>query len=153
MGKIAEKYLTPDGWSVQEKGFHKQRNAVSESIFSIGNEYCGVRGYMEEGASAPSLQGCYFNGIYEWSQKESETSYKGIIKRGHYMVNAVNPIKTEIYIDGTKLDLGATEPVDFERKLNFKNGLFTRKFAIKTQKGKVDFVFSRFVSMTECENL
>lgn len=153
MGKIADRFLTVDGWSVVENGFHKEKNAVAESIFSIGNEYCGIRGYMEEGASAPSLQGCYFNGIYEWSEKVTETAYKGIIKRGHYMVNAVNPIATRILIDGEQLDLGKTVPVDFERKLDFKSGLYIRSFKVKTRNGIVSFEFSRFLSMENCESL
>lgn len=153
MGKIAEKYLNVDGWSVTESGFHKEKNAVSESIFSIGNEYCGIRGYMEEGADAPSLQGCYFNGVYEWAEKRNETAYKGIVKRGHYMVNAINPLKTEILIDGEKLDIGRTEPLHFVRKLDFKTGLYTRSFTVETSKGRIDFVFLRFLSMTDCRSL
>ena len=153
MAKQAEKYITTDGWSIIEDGFHKERNAVSESLFSLGNEYCGIRGYMEEGADAPSLQGCYFNGVYEWAEKTNETAYKGIIKRGHYMVNAVNPIATRILIDGEQLDLGKTAPLDFKRKLDFKSGLYTRSFTVVTKRGKVSFVFSRFLSMTDFHSL
>lgn len=153
MAKQAEKYISADGWSIIEEGFHRERNAVSESLFSIGNEFCGVRGYIEEGADAPSLQGCYFNGIYEWSEKRNETAYKGIIDRGHYMVNALNPLKTEIYLDGVKVDIGVTEPIGFIRKLDFKNGLYTRAFTLKTGGGKVSFLFSRFLGMTDCHSL
>lgn len=153
MAKQAEKYISADGWSIIEEGFHRERNAVSESLFSIGNEFCGVRGYIEEGADAPSLQGCYFNGIYEWSEKRNETAYKGIIDRGHYMVNALNPLKTEICLDGVKVDIGVTEPIGFIRKLDFKNGLYTRAFTLKTPGGKVSFLFSRFLGMTDCHSL
>ncbi len=153
MAKHAEKYIETDGWSITEKGFHKQKNAVSESLFSLGNEYCGLRGYAEEGVSAPSLQGCYFNGIYEYARETHETAYKGIVKRGHYMVNAVNPLKTHILIDGRKLDTGKCALEDYERRLDFKSGLYTRSFKIKTRKGKISFVFSRFLSMTDFRNL
>lgn len=153
MAKQAEKYIETDAWSIIERGFHREKNAVSESLFSIGNEYCGIRGYMEEGADAPSLQGCYFNGIYEWSEKETETGYRGIIKRGHYMVNAVNPLKCEIYLDGERLDIGKTQPRDFIRKLDFKTGVYSRSFYINTAKGKISFCFTRFLSMTDCQSL
>lgn len=153
MSKQAEKYIETDDWSIIERGFHRERNAVSESLFSIGNEYCGVRGYLEEGADAPSLQGCYFNGVYEWSEKQTETAYRGIIRRGHYMVNALDPLKTCIYIDGERLDIGKTPPENFERKLDFKNGLYTRSFSVKNRKGEVRFKFSRFLSMTDCHCL
>lgn len=51
MAKVADKYLTVDPWAVVEEGFDPLRNRVSESIFSLGNEYMGVRGYPEEGYS------------------------------------------------------------------------------------------------------
>ena len=153
MAKQAEKYIAPDEWGISEIGFHKERNAVSESLFSIGNEYCGLRGYMEEGVSAPSLQGCYFNGIYEWAREENNTAYRGIIKRGHYMVNAVDPIKTVIHIDGKKLDIAKMRVKDFERKLDFKTGLYTRSYTVKTAKGNVSLAFSRFLCMENCTDL
>lgn len=153
MAKKAEKYLETEAWRIVESGFHREKNAVSESLFSIGNEYCGVRGYIEEGADAPSLQGCYFNGIYEWAEKENQTAYRGIIRRGHYMVNAVNPIKTQIFIDGEQPDIGKVPPESFERTLDFKTGLYRRTYTIRTAKGTVRFVFSRFLSMTDCNSL
>ncbi len=153
MGKKADKYIETHAWSIVERGFHKEKNAVSESLFSIGNEYCGLRGYAEEGAAAPSLQGCYFNGVYEWSEKETETAYKGIIRRGHYMVNAADPIKTEIFLDGEKPDIGESDLLFFERKLDMRSGLFTRSYAIKTGGKEVRLTFSRFLSMTDTRSL
>lgn len=153
MAKQADKYLETDAWSIIEKGFHMQKNAVSESLFSIGNEFCGLRGYAEEGISAPTLQGCYFNGVYEWSKKTNVTAYKGITKRGHYMVNAINPIKTEIFIDKVRLDIGGIKTENFERRLDFKSGLYTRSFTVLTGAGRVNFVFTRFLSMTDYHSL
>lgn len=153
MSKQAEKYIETDEWSIVERGFHKDRNAVSESLFSIGNEYCGLRGYAEEGISAPSLQGCYFNGVYEWAGKENTSAYKGIIKRGHYMVNAADPVKTEIRLDGKKLDTAKCNLKNFERRLDFRTGLYTRSFTVGTARGSVGFTFSRFLGMTDFRSL
>ena len=47
MAKVADKYLKVDPWAVVEEGFDPARNRVSESIFSLGNEYMGVRGYPD----------------------------------------------------------------------------------------------------------
>ena len=46
MGKIKTRYLEVEPSSVTEIGFHQDRSQVSESIFSLGNEYCGVRGFF-----------------------------------------------------------------------------------------------------------
>lgn len=153
MAKQAEKYIKTMPWSIVEEGFHAGRNAVSESLFSIGNEYCGVRGYAEEGSAAQGLQGCYFNGIYEWAKKANETAYKGIIKRGHYMVNAVNPVRADLFIDGERVDMAAENVSGFYRSLDFKSGLYLRSYTVKTARGKVKLAFSRFLSMTDVHNL
>lgn len=153
MSKQAEKYLETDEWSIIERGFHKEKNAVSESLFSIGNEFCGVRGYADEGVTAPTLQGCYFNGVYEWAREANETAYKGITDRGHYMVNAVNPIATEIRIDGVKLDTGKCRLENYIRRLDFRSGEFVRSFTVITNKGCVGFKFTRFLGMTDFRTL
>ncbi len=153
MAKQAEKYLVTSPWEIIEDGFHPLKNAVSESLFSIGNEYCGMRGYAEEGGRARSLQGCYFNGVYEWDRKTTETAYKGIIKRGHYMVNAVNPVRADIYIDGKKADMSAPGVSGFRRVLDFRTGRYVRTYTVKNAKGTVKLTFSRFLSMTDVSAL
>ena len=69
MAKKADKYFRTDPWKIVEDGFDKDYSMVAESIFSLGNEYMGVRGYFEEGYSGDSLQGSYFNGIYEQEKR------------------------------------------------------------------------------------
>ena len=41
MTKTADIYYKLNPWKVIEEGFDKNRNRVSESIFSLGNEYMG----------------------------------------------------------------------------------------------------------------
>ena len=53
MSKIADKYFKVDSWKIIEEGFNPDYGEVSESIFSLGNEYMGVRGYFEEGYNGP----------------------------------------------------------------------------------------------------
>ncbi|HBI73100.1 MAG TPA: hypothetical protein DDY59_07925, partial [Lachnospiraceae bacterium] len=61
MTKIADIYYNSNPWSIIEEGFNPAYSLVSESIFSLGNEYMGVRGYFEEGYSGDCLVGSYFN--------------------------------------------------------------------------------------------
>ncbi|MBE0654707.1 MAG: family 65 glycosyl hydrolase, partial [Bacteroidales bacterium] len=98
MGKIASKFLETDAWNIIEKGFHPEENRVSESIFSVGNEYMGVRGYFDEGYSGDQLQGSYLNGV--WSERDiiHAVSYKGLARYWTFMVNSVNWLYTRIRI-------------------------------------------------------
>jgi maltose phosphorylase len=148
MAKVAYEYFKVNPWKIEEEGFKPERNKVAESVFSIANEYMGVRGYMEEGVSCDSLLGSYFNGIYEYGDVDESVHYKGIVNQTHFMVNSVDWLYTRIYIDGEKLDVNKAEIKDFKRTLDFKKGDFTRTFILITKDRKeIRFTFKRFVSM------
>lgn len=152
MAKVADLYYQLDPWKIVEKGFDKSRNEVSEAIFALGNEYMGIRGYFEEGFSGNSLLGSYFNGIYENSPEENRVQYKGIVKRSHFMVNAVDWLKTEIIIDGQRLDLNHDNISEYYRELDLRSGLLTRSFQINTKTNKeVFFKFERFLDMEQAQ--
>jgi maltose phosphorylase len=150
MEKTAQKYLETKPWSIVERGFHKERSLVSESLFSSSNEYAGVRGYFEEGISLPSLRGSYFNGIYDYAKEDTPNAYLGIVKRTHFMVNAMDYFKITLVANGTKLDLASSEISDFVRKMDFKTGELTRCFVWRLDGNEIKLSFSRFLSMTEC---
>ncbi|MDF2596961.1 MAG: Kojibiose phosphorylase, partial [Clostridia bacterium] len=144
---MADRYFITDPWRVIEEGFDADYGQVAESIFSLGNEYMGVRGYFEEGYSGQSLIGSYFNGIYE-EQKQNASAYKGMVNKTEFMVNAVNWLYTRMMLDDEILDLNKSNFQDFRRVLNLKNGVLTRSFVWKTSGGKMLKVeFERFVSM------
>lgn len=148
MPKIADRYLKVDPWAVIEEGFDAERNRVSESIFSLGNEYMGVRGYAEEGYGGDHLLGSYFNGLFE--EMDIPAHYKGIIRSLRYMVNAVDWLYTRISIGGEKLDLAVSRFSDYRRTLDFKTGLYVREFTWYLQSGgSVHLKFERIISMTK----
>lgn len=147
MAKVADKYLKVDPWAIIEEGFDPVRNRTSESIFSLGNEYMGVRGYADEGYSGDSLQGSYFNGLNE--QLDIGNHYKGIIRSLRYMVNAVDWLYTRITVDGEQLDLAQSKISNYERRLDLRKGTYRREFVWHLQNGKsLKVVFTRMVSMT-----
>lgn len=148
MAKIADEYYKIDPWKVIEEGFDSNRNMVSESIFSLGNEYMGVRGYFEEGSSCEGLLGSYFNGVYEYSDDINRTSYKGIIDHTHFMVNSVDWLFTRISLDGEELDLNTASFDSFLRVLDLREGTLTREFVWNAKSGKrLKIKFLRFLNM------
>ncbi|KTD86973.1 glycoside hydrolase family 65 protein [Paenibacillus etheri] len=147
MAKVADKYLKVDPWAIIEEGFDPERNRTSESIFSLGNEYMGIRGYAEEGYSGDSLQGSYFNGLNE--QLDIGNHYKGIIRSLRYMVNAVDWLYTRISVNGEQLDLAKSKISDYVRKLDLRSGTYRRELIWHLNDGKsLKVVFTRLVSMT-----
>lgn len=150
MAKVAQKYLKVEPWSITEKGFHPEYSRVSESLFSIGNEFMGVRGYFEEGYGGNTLQGSYFNGIFEEEKVEyPQQTFKGFTRRMHYLINAVDWLYTRIFVDGESLDLAASQIKDFSRTLDFRTGTMTRCFTWVTRKGEISLKFERFTSLAK----
>lgn len=147
MAKTADRYFLADPWKIIEEGFNPSYGMVSESVFSIGNEYMGVRGYFDEGYSGESLVGSYFNGIYE-RLEHAPSPYKGIVNSTEFMVNSVNWIFTRIYAEEEQLDLKKSNFSCFKRVLDLRSGVLSRSFTWTTRSGKMlRLEFERFVSM------
>lgn len=147
MGKIADKYFRVDPWKIVEDGFDKNYSKVAESVYSLGNEYMGIRGYFEEGYSGDTLIGSYFNGVYE-NEKLEGSSYKGIVDQTDFMVNSVDWIYTRILVDGEYLDLNQSKIRNYQRILDMRTGILTRNLVWITQSGKeIEIKFERFLSM------
>lgn len=149
MGKFADKYLKVSPWEVVEDGFKPEYSRVSESIFSLGNEYMGVRGYLDEGYSGDQLVGSYMNGVFEEGKVNPLGDYKSMVTHTCYMVNTVDWLYTRINADGESLDLAKSKITNFIRCLDMKKGILTREFIWNTTSGKnIKISFVRFLSMT-----
>ena len=146
MAKIADKYFQPHPWKIIERGFDPNYARVSESIFTLSNENLGVRGFLDEGGEVPGLRGCYANGVYEL--EELPRSYRGIVDKSHFMIPSADWLRTEVVLDGERLDLGKCQFRDFPRELDLRLGTLTRGFLWHTASGKeLRLCFTRFLDM------
>ncbi|MDR2654874.1 MAG: family 65 glycosyl hydrolase [Oscillospiraceae bacterium] len=147
MGKFADKYFAVAPWEVRENGFNPAYSEVSESVFSLANEYMGLRGYFEEGYSGESLQGSYVNGVYE-RRSVPPGAYRGMLKSTEFMLNTVDWVYTRIVCNGEALDLAKSNFENFERGLDLKTGVLTRRFVWNVGDGaRLELSFERFLSM------
>lgn len=150
MVKKAIRYLRVDPWLIEEEGFHSLRGCVSESVFSLANEFMGVRGYFEEGYSGESIAGSYFNGIFERFFIDHPVRHRGMADEEQKMLNSVDWLYLRLELDGEVLDLAKSKFSDFKRTLDMRTGLLRRSFVWKTPKGKkLGLRFERFISMAE----
>lgn len=150
MAKIADSYFKIDPWRIVEEGFHPEYGMTAESVFSLGNEYMGVRGYFEEGYSGQTLLGSYFNGVYE-RQKANSEGYKGIVQETEFMVNSIDWLYIRIWAGDELLDLAKVNYENYVRTLDLKTGLLSRRFVWNTSKGKLEIRLERLISMVKNE--
>lgn len=143
MAKEAKKYFKVYPWKIIEKGFDKAMGRVGESIFSLGNEYMGIRGNFDEYYSGDKLIGSYYNGVYEDKPISYPEYFNGFAKRCCFMINANNWMYTRIFIDGEEIDLNKIEVIDFYRELDMKKGIVKRCYSYRG----IKFTFERFVSI------
>jgi maltose phosphorylase len=152
MAKVSNRYLVVHPWKIIEEEFKPEYGRVSESIFSLGNGYMGVRGYFDEGYSGDKLVGAYLNGLFEEGNASPSGNYKGMVTRTCFMVNTIDWLYTRINIDGESLDIGKSRIRDFNRSLDMRSGILTRDFIWDTSSGKsIKLSFERFLSMTNRE--
>jgi maltose phosphorylase len=147
VAKAADRYFDVHPWKVVEQGFDPAHSRTAESVFSLANEYMGVRGYFDEGYSGDRLVGVYLNGVFETSPNVS-SPYRGIADHFCYMVNTVDWLATRIELDGERLDLGTCAFSGFTRALDMRSGVLSRSFTWTTQTGKcLTLTFLRTLSM------
>jgi len=150
VAKVAERYLDVDPWVIQETGFHPGHSEVSESIFSLGNEFMGVRGYFDEGYSGARLVGSYFNGVFEETDIAHPVTFLSFATLMRFMANTVDWLHTRFELDGETLDLAKSKFSQFRRRLDLRRGVLEREFVWTSPRGKqLRLAFQRFLSMTE----
>ena len=84
-------------WKIVEKRFYPRYLAQSETFFSTGNGYLGMRGNFDEGD--PVVQsGTFINGFHEtWPIVYGEEAH-GFAKTGQTMLNVTNSKIIKLYV-------------------------------------------------------
>jgi len=132
----------PDEWNYIEKQFTPQYIAMTETIFSTGNGYFGMRGCFEEGT--PVVQnGTFINGFYEsWPIIYGEDAY-GFARTGQTIVNITDSRIIKLYVDDEAFYLQRATLLSFDRRLNMKEGTLDREIVWETPSGKQVSIKSR----------
>lgn len=147
---LMDRDVTPvDEWRLIEAKPEGLPLGLAETLFALSNGYIGMRGNPPEGRDS-SEHGTYINGLHEtWAIKHAEDAY-GLAREGQTIVNAPDAKAMRLYIDDEPLRLGNAEVYDYERSLDFREGVLRRRFIWRTPSGKKIRVTSeRMVSFQE----
>lgn len=132
----------PDEWNIIEKDFHPPFLEMTETIFSTGNGYLGMRGCPEEGG--PVVQnGTFVNGFHEsWPIVYGEEAF-GFAKTGQTIVNVTDTKKIKLYVDDEPFYLPKANLLRYDRRLNMKSATLDREILWETPTGKQVLIKSR----------
>jgi len=138
-----------DEWRLVETRFDHTDLGVTESIFSVGNGYLGLRGNYEESRDFES-NGTFINGFHEtWPIEHAEEAF-GFARVGQTIVNAPDAKVIRLYVDDEPLELSTADLVEYERALDLRTGVLSRHVVWRTPSGKrVQVDSTRMVSFAQ----
>ena len=138
-----------DAWRLTETIFDASDLGRTESLFSVGNGYLGLRGNFEESRDF-AANGTYVNGFHEtWPIQHAEDAY-GFAKVGQTIVNAPDAKIIRLYVDDVPLELSTADLMEYERSLDMRDGILRRRVMWRTPSGKRVLVEStRMVSFVQ----
>ncbi|MSS45545.1 glycoside hydrolase family 65 protein [Cutibacterium sp. WCA-380-WT-3A] len=137
-----------DPWAIVETAPSTSDLGTTETLFSVGNGYLGMRGNPSEGRDSFS-HGTYINGFHEiWDIHHAENAY-GFARTGQTIVNVPDAKLMKLYVDDEPLLLSVNEIQSYKRWIDFREGVLRRELVWRTPAGKLLRVAtSRMVSFT-----
>lgn len=140
-----------DPWNIRTSELDKENKRLQESLTSIGNGYMGMRGNFEEGYSGDTHIGTYLAGV--WFPDKTRVGWWKIGYPDYFgkVINAVNFILVDIFIDGHRVDTATDEIRDFQLNLDMKKGILTRSYIWVQGEKEVQLSFKRYVSVATKE--
>ncbi len=138
-----------DEWRLVENHINPADLGTTETLFSVGNGYLGMRGNVDEGRDSYS-HGTFINGFHEtWQIHHAEEAF-GFAKVGQTIVNAPDAKVIRLYVDDEPLLLPIADLVEYERDIDFRTGVMSRSILWRTPGGKrVQIKSRRMVSFTQ----
>ncbi|WP_194410881.1 glycoside hydrolase family 65 protein [Microbacterium cremeum] len=138
-----------DAWRLVETSFALEDAGVTETLFSVGNGYLGLRGNHAEGRFAYE-HGTYINGFHEtFPIRHAEQAY-GFAEVGQTIINAPDAKVMRVYVDDEPLSLDVADIREYERVLDMRDGVLRRHIVWVTPSGKeVRIDVERMVSFEE----
>jgi alpha,alpha-trehalose phosphorylase len=133
---LPPEHLYPaDEWRIVETRYSDDYVGRTETAFSLGNGFLGVRGTFEEGRPAVS-PGTYVNGLHEtWRIVHAEEAH-GLARVGQTIVNVPDSTIFKLYVDDEPLFLPTARVRDYRRILDMRAGTLTRDFVWALPSGK-----------------
>jgi alpha,alpha-trehalose phosphorylase len=124
-----------DPWRLVERDSSLDDAGVTETLFSVGNGYLGLRGNHPEGRHAHE-HGTFINGLHEtFPIRHAEQAY-GFAEVGQTIVNAPDAKVMRVYVDDEPLSFDVADVREYERTLDMREGVLRRRVRWMTPSGK-----------------
>ena len=124
----------------------------TETVFSLGNGFIGIRGSFGEGRPALA-PGTFINGFHEtWPIVHAESA-PALARTGQTIVNVPDATIMKLYVDDEPFFLPTARVHDYARVLDMRAGTLTRELVWATDAGKHVRIISRRIVSLEHRHL
>ncbi|KAF1302352.1 glycoside hydrolase family 65 protein [Enterococcus sp. JM9B] len=149
--KQIQRLFAIDPWKIATTTLSKDHRRLQESLTSIGNGYMGMRGNFEESYSGDHHLGTYLAGV--WYPDKTRVGWwkNGYPEYFGKVINAVNFIKMDLFVNDQKIDLNQLPHRDFYLELDMQTGILSRSFTVDVDGATIKFSFERFLSIVKKE--
>ena len=129
---LPPEHLYPaDEWRIVEARYSDEFVGLTETVFSLGNGFVGVRGSFEEGRPA-LVPGTFVNGFHEtWPIVHAEGA-PALAKTGQTIVNVPDTTIIKLYVDDEPFFLPTARLRDYGRILDMRAGTLARELVWAT---------------------
>ena len=135
---ILDPHLHYEDWILTETDFDPEQLNYKETVFTIGNGYLGTRGSFAEGYPG-AVAATLINGVYD----DVPIYYTEL-------VNCPDWLPVYILIDDEEFRLDKGEMFSYQRQLDLKRGILSRKISWRSPNGKtIDLYFEYFASQAD----
>lgn len=134
-------------WSLTYQEFDPIKEKTREALLTVGNGYFGTRGSMEETISSQyHSPGTYIAGLY--NRLESKVGDR--VVENEDFVNVPNWLPVTFKVDdGPWFDFESVKFMEFNKTLDFRNGVYSRKIVFQDEQGRITALDShRLASMS-----
>ncbi len=137
-----------DPWILTEDRLDPAQLPATETLFSIGNGYLGIRAAFEERKPVYHA-GTYINGFYETKPIIYGEHAYGFARNRQTMLNVTDGTVIELWIDDDPFDLTTGTIHRYSRSLEMRSGLLRREVEWESPSGKrIRLEVKRLVSFT-----
>lgn len=136
-----------DTWSLLREE-HRDTDGAQDTVFSLGNGFLGAR--AAQLGLGDQNGGTFINGLHEaWEIRHAESAF-GLAETGQTMIAAPDFRTMRVFINDEALEVGRTEMLNDELRLDFRDGTLCARTLWRTAEGHRVAVMARsMISFTD----
>ena len=123
-----------DAWRLRQDRFDPARGRRDETLFALANGSLGVRGGFEEADGGSD--GSFLASVFEKHPIHYHERFPGFARTTDTRLPVADGQRIAVWLGAQRLDIDSAQWLAFERELDLRSGLLSRRLRLKTAQGE-----------------